>query len=266
MPLLRAKDPQALFTTEARTSQINCVAARPPRLRGGTLSARVSNRFFTGGRAADERGSGRVTSYAIADGALCTTAAVDKPVQCLAVVETVKPAPALRPSGAASKGAQPKGAFGCELLLWAGLSDGRLAVLDAATLAPRATLVAHRGAVVAVCSPGAPPSSPQRGASIVLSGGEDLGTKLWDARSADCLRSVVGGGSALRALLPVWDPENTRTNSPERCRVWSAAADRTLSVWEPRPSARSGRAADVRLRDRTSSLRAPSRLARAPSR
>ena len=111
MPLLRAKDPQALFTTEARTSQINCVAARPPRLRGGTLSARVSNRFFTGGRAADERGSGRVTSYAIADGALCTTAAVDKPVQCLAVVETVKPAPALRPSGAASKGAQPKGAL-----------------------------------------------------------------------------------------------------------------------------------------------------------
>ena len=78
MPLLRAKDPQALFTTEARTSQIHCVAARPPRLRGGTLSARVSNRFFTGGRAADERGSGRVTSYAIADGApdamvtLCT--------------------------------------------------------------------------------------------------------------------------------------------------------------------------------------------------
>ena len=89
MPLLRAKDPQALFTTEARTSQINCVAARPPRLRGGTLSARVSNRFFTGGRAADERGSGRVTSYAITDGTLCTTAAVDKPVQCLAVVETV---------------------------------------------------------------------------------------------------------------------------------------------------------------------------------
>ena len=42
------------------------------------------------------------------------------------------PAPALRPSGAACKGAQPKGAFGCELLLWAGLSDGRLARLDAA--------------------------------------------------------------------------------------------------------------------------------------
>ena len=244
MPLLRAKDPQALFTTEARTAQIHCVAARPPRLRGGTLSARVSNRFFTGGRAADERGSGRVTSYAIADGALCTTAAVDKPVQCLAVVETVKPAPALRPSGAASKGAQPKGAFGCELLLWAGLSDGRLAVLDAATLAPRATLVAHRGAVVAVCSPGAPPSSPQRGASIVLSGGEDLGTSC-GTRARPTASAPSSAAARRSAPLPVWDPENTRTNSPERCRVWSAAADRTLSVWEPRPSARLGRAADV---------------------
>ena len=35
----------------------------------------------------------------------------------------------------------------------------------------------------------------------------------------------------LRAMLPVWTPEGER---PERCRVWSAADDGTLSVTEPK--------------------------------
>ena len=68
--------------------------------------------------------------------------------------------------------------------------------------------------------------------------------RMWDARTAECLRSIPGGGAALRAMLPIWSPDGNETKraggaantnaSAERCRVWSADAERTLCVWEPR--------------------------------
>ncbi|KAL1520652.1 hypothetical protein AB1Y20_022224 [Prymnesium parvum] len=226
---MRIKDPRLTDgMRDERLSRTRCMTTRAPRHRWGVLSCKASSNVWCGG---DHGASqGRVSSWNGSSGELQCSVLLESSARCIAVVETVRPASALRSAPAARGKGAPDG-FGCELLVWVGLADGRLAVLTAATVQLRAVLSGHRAPVTCVCSPGAPPSSPGPGASIVLSGSEDSSMRLWDARTADCLRSIPGNGFALRAMAPVWSPDGER----ERCRIWSTAADQTLCIWEPRP-------------------------------
>jgi hypothetical protein len=219
--------------------ELRCLATRPPRHhRGQTLTARAAGRVFSGGDAATDTDAvcGRVNAWSTSTGAMLCATRLDSPAMCLAVVETVRPVAQLRAGGPARRTGAADG-FGCELIVWAGQADGRIAVLAGGDLTVRLTLGGHRGAIACICSPGAPPSQAAVGAAVVLSGGEDGAMRLWDARTAECLRSIPGGGAALRAMLPVWTPDGSGGRQ-ERCRVWSADAEQTLCVWEPhRPAA-----------------------------
>ena len=230
-PPLQVADPKLAVLRDDSCASVRCVVARAVRHRTGVLTAKAAGRVWCGGGskegARDVRG--RVSAYATNSGELLGSTQLEAHATCLALVETVRPTAPLR---AAVRRATAEG-FGCELFLWVGMADGRIAVLSANELQSRVVLTGHRGALSCICTPGAPPSSPGQGAAIVLSAAEDWGMRLWDARKTDCLRSVPGGGSVLRAVLPVWTPEGER---PERCRVWSAADDGTLCVWEPRLS------------------------------
>lgn len=230
-PPLQVADPKLAVLRDDSCASVRCVVARAIRHRSGVLTAKAAGRVWCGGGskegARDVRG--RVSAYATTSGELLGSAQLDAHATCIALVEIVRPTAPLRQ---ASRRVTAEG-FGCELYLWAGMADGRIAVLSANELQVRVVLTGHRGALSCICTPGAPPSSPGQGAAIVLSAAEDWGMRLWDARKTDCLRSVPGGGSVLRAVLPVWTPEGER---PERCRVWSAADDGTLCVWEPRLS------------------------------
>jgi len=230
-PPLQVADPKLAVLRDDSCASVRCVVARAIRHRSGVLTAKAAGRVWCGGGskegARDVRG--RVSAYATTSGELLGSAQLDAHAICIALVETVRPTAPLRQ---ASRRVTAEG-FGCELYLWVGMADGRIAVLSANELQVRVVLTGHRGALSCICTPGAPPSSPGQGAAIVLSAAEDWGMRLWDARKTDCLRSVPGGGSVLRAVLPVWTPEGER---PERCRVWSAADDGTLCVWEPRLS------------------------------
>ena len=230
-PPLQVADPKLAVLRDDSCASVRCVVARAIRHRSGVLTAKAAGRVWCGGGskegARDVRG--RVSAYATTSGELLGSAQLEAHATCLALVETVRPTAPLRQ---ASRRVTAEG-FGCELYLWVGMADGRIAVLSANELQVRVVLTGHRGALSCICTPGAPPSSPGQGAAIVLSAAEDWGMRLWDARKTDCLRSVPGGGSVLRAVLPVWTPEGER---PERCRVWSAADDGTLCVWEPRLS------------------------------
>ena len=230
-PPLQVADPKLAVLRDDSCASVRCVVARAIRHRSGVLTAKAAGRVWCGGGskegARDVRG--RVSAYATTTGELLGSAQLEAHATCLALVETVRPTAPLRQ---ASRRVTAEG-FGCELYLWVGMADGRIAVLSANELQVRVVLTGHRGALSCICTPGAPPSSPGQGAAIVLSAAEDWGMRLWDARKTDCLRSVPGGGSVLRAVLPVWTPEGER---PERCRVWSAADDGTLCVWEPRLS------------------------------
>ena len=230
-PPLQVADPKLAVLRDDSCASVRCVVARAIRHRSGVLKPKAAGRVWCGGGskegARDVRG--RVSAYATTSGELLGSAQLDAQATCIALVETVRPTAPLRQ---ASRRVTAEG-FGCELYLWVGMADGRIAVLSANELQVRVVLTGHRGALSCICTPGAPPSSPGQGAAIVLSAAEDWGMRLWDARKTDCLRSVPGGGSVLRAVLPVWTPEGER---PERCRVWSAADDGTLCVWEPRLS------------------------------
>ena len=211
--------------------KLRCLAARGQRHhRGQLLTARAAGRIFCGGDGTSSAVDGRINAWSTSTGAMLCAANLDSSVMCLAVVETVRPAQPLRAAGPNRAGAAD--GFGCELIVWAGLSDGKVAVLGGGDLALRITLGGHRGSIATICSPGAPPSAPTAGAAVVLSGGEDGAMRMWDARTAECLRSIPGGGAALRAMLPVWLPDGD--NRRERCKVWSADAEQTLCVWEPR--------------------------------
>lgn len=182
---------------------------------------------------------GRVNAWSTSSGAFLCGAQVESPVISMAVVETVRPANPLR-SGPAPRGQGVAEAFGCELIVWAGMRNGRIAVLAGGDLGLRITLGGHRGAIACLCSPGAPPSMPMIGASIVLSGGEDGAMRLWDARTAECLRSIPGGRSALRAMVSVWTPDGVGDGRRERCRIWSTDDSQTLCVWEPKRPGKEG--------------------------
>lgn len=232
--LLRLFDPRLTSGLhDPKLAKLRCLASRAPRHhRSAVLTARAAGRVYCGGDG--EAGTdGRVNAWSTSNGALLGATTLEAKVVCLAVVETVRPANPLR-GGPAPRGRGAAEGFGCELIVWAGMTDGRIAVLAGGDLALRTTLGGHRGAIACLCSPGAPPSTPAVGASIVLSGGEDGAMRLWDARTAECLRSIPGGGSALKAMLPVWAPDSAGDTKRERCRVWSADADQTLCVWEPR--------------------------------
>ena len=232
---LRLFDPRlADGLRDERLSELRCLAARPPKhVRGVALTARAAGRVFCGGDGPSS-GAGRVNAWSTNTGSLICAAALDAPATCLAVVDTVHPAPPLRVGPPKRAGAAD--GFGCELMIWVGQADGRIAVLAGGDLALRVVLGGHRGMVTCICSPGAPPSAAAVGASVVLSGGEDGAMRMWDARTAECLRSIPGGGAALRAMVPVWSPDGGDKRS-ERCRIWSADAERTLCVWEPRRTA-----------------------------
>ena len=236
---LRLFDPRLTAgLRDERISRLRCVATRPPRhFRAQTLTARAAGRVFGGGDDGESGGGsgGRVSAWSTSSGALLCTVRLDASATCLAIVETVRPATPLRQPGPPARGGRGTAdGFGCELLVWTGLADGHIAVLAGGDLEPRTLLGGHRGPVACICSPGAKPSTPAVGASVVLSGGEDGMTRMWDARTAECLRALPGGGGALRAILPVWSVDLTDSRRGERCRVWSADAGRTLCVWEPR--------------------------------
>ncbi len=237
---LRLFDPRLTSGLADESMHLRCIATRPPRhYRAHTLTARASGRVFCGGAQSGDDSVGRVSAWSSATGAFIGAVALDAPAFCLVVVETVRPAAPLRAAPPLSGRSGAADSFGCELLVWAGQADGRIAVLSGADLSVRATLGGHRGAVACVCSPGAPPSAPNVGAAIVLSGGADGAMRLWDARTAECLRSVPGGGAPLLAMLPIWS-SSEGSESRERCRVWSAADDQTLCVWEPKRGAGGG--------------------------
>ena len=227
---MQLADPLLASLRDDSCGSVRCVVSRAIRHRTGVLTAKAAGRVWCGGGSKDGAKDvrGRVSAYATASGELLGSEQLEAHATCLALVETVRPTAPLR--AAAPRRPTAEG-FGCELFLWVGLANGRIAVLSANDLQSRVVLTGHRGPLSCICTPGAPPSSPGQGAAIVLSAAEDWGMRLWDARKTDCLRSVPGGGAVLRAMLPVWTPEGER---PERCRVWSAADDGTLSVTEPK--------------------------------
>ena len=211
--------------------QVRCMAARPPRHhRSQLLTARAAGRIFCGGDGAGGN-DGRINAWSTSNGALLCAQSLDANVLCMCVVETVRPGQPLRAPGPAGRPGAADG-FGCELIVWAGLANGQVAVLAGGDLALRVVLGGHQGAITCICSPGAPPSSPAVGAAVVLSGGADGAMRMWDARTAECLRQIPGGGAGLQAMLPVWLPDGDQRR--ERCKIWSADADQTLCVWEPR--------------------------------
>ena len=233
---LQLSEPHLGELRDDSCASVRCIVSRSARHSArGLLTARAAARVWCGGgsREGSRDVRGRVSAYATATGALVGSVQLEAHATCLALVETVRPTAPLR-STAPRK--TPEG-FGCELFLWVGQADGRIAVLSAHDLQIRVVLPGHRGALACVATPGAPPSSPSQGAAIVLSSAEDWGLRLWDARKTECLRSIPGGSAVLRAVLPVWTPEGER---PERCRVWSAADDSTMCVWEPRLSGGGG--------------------------
>jgi WD40 repeat protein len=233
-PLLRLFDPRLTAgLSDPKLVRLRCLASRPQRHhRSAVLTARAAGRVFCGGDG-DGTADGRINAWSTSNGTLLGATNLESKIMCLTVVETVRPANPLR-GGPAPKGKGSAEGFGCDLIVWAGMADGRIAVLGGGDLGLRTTLGGHRGAIACLCSPGAPPSTPAVGASIVLSGGEDGAMRLWDARTAECLRSIPGGGTALRAMLPVWAPDGAGDSQRERCRVWSVDADQTLCVWEPK--------------------------------
>ena len=234
--MLLVTDPSVL--AGARDDRCQSVACLVARSHGSVLTARGAACVWTAGAAVDGRGC--LSAWSAATGALVAGAALEAAVSAIAVVETVRPAGLIRapPPPPRARGAAATDSFGCELLLWAGLEDGRIAVLASAELQRRATLTAHHGAVTCVCAPGAPPAAPNQGASIVLSGGADCCMLLWDARTAEQLRSLQCGGAVLCAMIALWSaPAGGRDAS---CRVWSAASNQTLAIWEPRPARAQG--------------------------
>lgn len=236
---LRLFDPRLTAgLRDERLARIRCLASRPPRharsVLGAALTARAAGRVFSAGDGPGS-GDGRVNAWSTQTGALLHGAALEAPATCLAVVETVRPAAPIRVGPLKRAGAAD--GFGCELIVWVGQADGSIAVLTGGDLGLRTVLGGHRGAITCICSPGAPPSAPAVGASVVLSGGEDGAMRIWDARTAECLRSVPGNNAPLRAMLPVWTPDGVGERKTERCRIWSADAERTLCVWEPKRAA-----------------------------
>jgi hypothetical protein len=180
-PQLRLFDPRLTsgLREERLFSRLRCLAVRPPRHnKGMALTARASGRIFCGGDGGTS--DGRVAAWSTQTGSLLCAATLEAPATCLAVVETVRPAAALRAGPLKRTGAAD--GFGCELIVWVGQSDGRIAVLAGGDLALRIVLGGHRGSLTCICSPGAPPSAPAVGASVVLSGGEDGAMRMWDAQ------------------------------------------------------------------------------------
>ena len=146
--------------------------------------------IFSGGES--HGGEGRVVAWDTVNGTLVCAARLEAPVVCMVVVGTVRPAAPLR----AKMAIQRPGAadvLASEQMVWAGLSNGNIAVLAGRDLGLRTRLSGHHASVKCICSPGAPPSSPTVGASVVLSGGEDGAVRLWDARTAERLRCIAGG-------------------------------------------------------------------------
>jgi WD40 repeat protein len=204
------------------------------------LSAKAAGRVWSvGGGASD---GGRVTCWSSTTGQMMDSAACASCVTAVALVPTVRPAAPLRAKGPRQNASGGGGAdgFACELLLWAGTADGRISIYAAADLhnGPRAVLSGHRSAISCLHSPSPPPTSPAQGAAIVLSAAPDCEVRLWDARSGDCLRSIPCEGAPVVAMLALWDTGGGTATSGgngrgPRCRVWSAAANRTLSIWKP---------------------------------
>jgi WD40 repeat protein len=196
-PLLRLFDPRLTAgLSDPKLVRLRCLASRPQRHhRSAVLTARAAGRVFCGGDG-DGTADGRINAWSTSNGTLLGATNLESKIMCLTVVETVRPANPLR-GGPAPTGTGSAEGFGCDLIVWAGMADGRIAVLGGGDLGLRTTLGGHRGAIACLCSPGAPPSTPAVGASIVLSGGEDGAMRLWDARTAECLRSIPGGGTAL---------------------------------------------------------------------
>ena len=225
---LRVFDPRlATGLRDDGMLHLRCIAARAPKWHHGPVPT-AGDRVFAGGDGHNGT-DGWVSGWSASTGAVQSSRQLSAPVTCLCVVETATPVAVLRPKNRARKPVTD--AFGCESMVWAGQADGQLAVLSGDDLSIRTTLGAHQGEVACVCTPGGAPSSATPGAAVVLSGGTDGATRIWDARNAACLRQIPGGGAALRAILPVWAPASEHRG--ERCRVWSTDADQTLCVWEP---------------------------------
>jgi WD40 repeat protein len=203
------------------------------------LSAKAAGRVWSvGGGGSD---GGRLTCWSPTTGQVIDSAACPSCVAAIALVPTVRPAAPLRATSMARYVSSGGGAdgFACELFLWAGTVDGRISIYAAADLqaGPRAVLSGHRAAITCLHAPSAPPTSPAQGAAIVLSAAPDCEVRLWDARSGDCLRSIPCDGSQVVAMLALWAAVGAatgrRSGTGPQCRVWSAAANRTLSTWEP---------------------------------
>jgi hypothetical protein len=220
-------DPALLSNARANKSRsVACVAGREPQ------QAKHASQVWTGGTS--ESGRGCLSVWSTASGALLSGAQLDAGVMSIALVETARPSASLRAAPAPLRGRSAADSpLGCELLLWCGLDDGRIVILSGTDLRQRASLAAHHGAVACICAPAAPPSALAQGSTIVLSGGADCCMRLWDARTSECVRTVQCGGAEVRAMLALWVAAGS-TRASASCRVWSAAANSTLSLWEPR--------------------------------
>lgn len=256
-PPLRVADPTlASGLRDPAATSVTSVASRYPC--DTVLSAKAAGRVWSGGGGGSD--GGRVTCWSSTTGQVVDSAPCASCVAAIALVPTIRPAAPLRAKGTSRHVSGGGGAdgFACELLLWAGTVDGRILIYAAADLhvGPRVVLSGHRAGISCLHSPSAPPTLPAQAAAIVLSAAPDCEVRLWDARSGDCLRSIPCDGSQVVAMLALWGAVgaatgNGRSTSPQ-CRVWSAAANRTLSIWEPQlppvqPTARPARVQSIGL-------------------
>ena len=221
-------------------------AAAPSTLAVCSVAGGATGRLWTAGAGGSVNHAGFLCARASTNGALLQSVSSPSAVHALALVRTLKPCGSLR----VGRPLAP------ELLLWAGMADGRIGVYGAAELAggPRAMLAGHRGAVLCVHAPSAPPYAPEQGCAIVLSSAQDFQLRVWDARSGDCLRSVPCDGAHVMSIVSTWGgTSGVGTNGSReglgapRCRVWSVAANGTLSIWEPQlpPLPKAGKPAQV---------------------
>jgi len=199
---LRVADPT--LVSGLRDPAAGSVAGIASRYPGDSLlTAKAAGRVWSAGGAAQGDG-GHLTCWCPTTGKVLDSAACDSCVAAIALVPTVRLAAALRSSGPTQRAGGGNG-FACELLLWAGMTDGRIAVYGAADLGlPRVVLSGHRGPVTCLCAPPPPPSAPAQGCAIVLSAAPDCQLRLWDARSGEGLRAVPCDGAQIVAMIALW--------------------------------------------------------------